>query len=385
MKSERLGWMIFFLSLALSMVGIIFIYSASYFYCIKFLHKPPYYLALKQAVSVAIGVVLALLIYKYFDYRKLAERKYMWGSYLLAALLLLFVLIFGKAVHGSKSWVFIGGLSMQPAEIAKVAIIVFVAAYIERKWYEIENSFLFFSLFMASTFLLILLILAERDLGSSMVVFIVIFAMLFVTGLRLSYIFLPAIFGFLMFTLAVISAPYRLARIRMLFDPLKYFDPNLPQTRSSYQLVQALAAFQRGSILGVGIGQGQQKLFFLPFPFSDFIYAHIGEEAGLVGAFLILLAFLLFLYLGLSLADRTDERLAKYLCLGLTLYIFLQAVVNMGVNIGMVPLTGVTLPFISQGGTSVISFFISVGIIMNVARLMPPKSRVFIKSSGEII
>ncbi len=365
---------IFLMAVSLSIAGVIFIYTGSYFYCLK--HGiPPYSFALKQGLALVIGMLIALTIYRFFDYRKLAvEKRYLWGLYLVANALLILVLLFGKEVNNSKSWIVVGGFSVQPAELSKVFVILFVSGYIKYKWYEIQNNFKLFLGFMFLSFIPVVLILLERDLGSAMILSIVIFAILFITGLRLRYVVYPAVIGSVMFVLAVVTAPYRLARIRMLFDPVKYF--HAPGKYNSDQLVQAFVAFAKGGIAGMGIGQGVlSKFLFLSLAFSDFMYAHIAEETGAFGAFLVLMAFLAILYFGLSISDRTDEKVGKFMALGLTLYIFLQGLVHMGVNLGLLPTTGITLPFMSMGGTSLVSMFIAVGMLMNIARFLPEESR----------
>ncbi len=365
---------IFLISVFLSVAGVIFIYTGSYFYCLK--HGiPPYSFAIKQSAALVIGIFLAFSIYRFFDYRKLAvEKKYLWGLYLVANLLLILVLLFGKEVNNSRSWIVIGGFSVQPAELSKVLVILFVSGYIKYKWYEIQNNFKLFLGFMVLSFIPVVLILFEKDLGSAMILSIVIFAILFITGLRLRYILYPVTVGTVMFVLAVVTAPYRLARIKMLFDPVGYF--HAPGKYNSDQLVQAFVAFAKGGIMGMGIGQGAlSKFLFLSLSFSDFMYAHIAEETGAVGAFLVLVAFLAILYFGLSISDRTDEKVGKFMALGLTLYIFLQGLVHMGVNLGLLPTTGITLPFMSMGGTSLLSMFIAVGMLMNIARFLPEENR----------
>ena len=373
MRFNRYGYTIFFLSVILSLIGIVFIYTASYFYCQQNGMKP-YTFAAKQAFALFLSLLVALGIYKFFDYRKLADKRITWGSYIFSLLILIFVLIFGKEVHGSRNWIFIGGFSIQPSEIAKFFVILFVASYLKRKWYDVQSNVKIYVTFMVLTFIPIMLILLERDLGSAVILSIVVFAILFVTDIKLKYIVYPVISGILIFSLAIVTAPYRVARIKMLLSPLSYY--HTAGKYSSYQLVQALISFAKGGITGAGIGQGQQKMFFLPFPFSDFIYAHMGEEIGFVGVVLILAAYVIILYAGLMIADRTDEKLGKYLSLGLTLYIFLQALVHIGVNIGVVPTTGITLPFISLGGSSLLSSFMAVGLLMNIAKLIPKKSRI---------
>ena len=373
MKSATMGKLIFVFAFILTIIGLVFIYTGSYFFCVSRGNSPTY-LLIKQIVSLFIGLTLCFVTYKSFDYKKLKEKKWLWSTYGLTIFILFFVLIFGVEVNGAKSWIRIGGFSLQPAEFAKVFIILFVAGYLERKWYEIENSYTIFMSFMFLVFIPIFLILLEKDLGSAMIVFISIFAIIFITGFRLSYIAIPFALGSIMFFLAVITAPYRIARIKMLFAPLAYF--KAPGKHDSYQLVQALVSFAKGGITGVGIGQGQQKLAFLPLAFSDFIYAHIGEEGGFVVAVIIILLFFAILFAGLSIADRTDDKLGKFLSLGLTLYIFLEGIVHIGVNIGLVPTTGITLPFVSQGGSSLIAMYIAVGLLMSIARSIPKKTRI---------
>ena len=375
---EYYGWVIFGSSLILSLLGLVFVYTGSYFWCLK-CGAPPYSYALKQAVALLIGAGTALLIYKYVDYRNFVSKRFLWAIYLTAVLLLIAVLIFGKEINNSKSWIIVGGFSFQPAELAKVLIIVFDSAYIRYKWYDITKSLRFFLTFMAfGLFIPDLLILAEGDLGSAMILTISVFAILFITGLNLKYIAYPVAFGGVLFTLAVITAPYRLMRIKILLHPENYIQT--AGKYSSYQLVQAFVAFAKGGLTGMGIGNGiLSKFQFLTFAFSDFMFAHIAEEVGAIGALSVLLVFLLILYLGLSIADRTDEQVGKYMALGLTLYIFLQAAVHIGVNIGLLPTTGITLPFMSLGGSSLISSFIAVGVLMSIARHLPPESQVTVR------
>jgi len=372
------GLTIFLIALLLSAAGIVFVYTGSYFWALKD-HLPPYYYALKQAVAVIIGVAIALGIYKFLDYRTIATKKVLWSLYGVANLLLIAVLLFGKEIHNSKSWIIVGGFSFQPAEIAKVLVILFVSGYIQYKWTDIQSNWKMFLSFMALSFVPVFLILAEKDLGSAMILAIVIFAIMFITGLSLRYIVVPALFGFLVFVVAVVTAPYRLARIKILLNPKAYY--RVPGSKyDSYQLVQAFVSFAKGGLFGMGVGEGSQsKLLFLTFSFSDFMFAHVAEETGALGAALVMLSFLAILYLGLSIADRTDEVVGKSMALGLTLYLFLQAAVHVGVNLGVIPTTGITLPFMSLGGSSVIGNFIAVGFLMNIAKLLPAETKIKIE------
>jgi len=368
---------IFLISLVLSLAGIVFIYTGSYFWCLN-QGAPPYSYALKQTLALLLGVIAAVFIYKKVDYRLVASEKVLWFLYGSANLLLLAVLIFGREINNSNSWIIIGGFSLQPAEIAKVLVILFVSGYIQYKWSDIQNDWRDFAKLMVLAFIPVILILLEKDLGSAMILSIVIFAILFITGLNLRYIVIPALFGLTLFTFAVITAPYRIARIKILFDPEKYYHTGGKYT--SYQLVQAFIAFASGGLTGMGVGQGvQSKFLFLTFAFSDFMFSHIAEEVGAIGALLVVIAYFGILFLGLSIADRSDEMVGKFMALGLTLYIFLEAVVHIGVNIGLIPTTGITLPFLSMGGSSLIANFLAVGFLMSIARGLPVESKVKIR------
>jgi len=376
------GWSIFFTALFLSLLGVVFVYTGSYFWCLR-QGVSPYSYALKQGVALFISVLSTLFIYRFLNYKDLVNQKVLRLIYLTAIFLLVSVLIFGKEINNSKSWLVIGGFSLQPAEIAKVLIIIFVSAYLRFKWYDIQNDFRIFVAFMFfGLFLPDILILAEGDLGSAMILSLSVFAVLLVTRLNYRYTLLPIGLGFLLFLFAVVTTPYRLMRIKILLHPENYIQTT--GKYSSYQLVQAFVAFAKGKLTGLGIGEGiQAKFQFLTYAYSDFMYAHIAEEIGALGAILILLLFLFILYSGLSIADRTDEQIGKYLALGLTTYIFLQAVVHIGVNIGLLPTTGITLPFMSAGGSSLISNFLAVGVLMAVAKSLPSESKVKARVVGK--
>jgi len=382
LNKRAAAWSIFLIALLLSLWGIVFVYTGSYFWCLKH-GVPPYSYALKQFLALVLGVAISVFIYKFIDYREVAREKVLWRLYAAAIILLVSVLIFGKEINNSKSWIILGPLSVQPAEIAKVLVILFVSGYIQYKWSDIQNNWKDFAKLMILAFIPVILILLEKDLGSAMILSIVIFAILFITGLNFRYILIPGIAGFILFAFAVITAPYRIARIKILLDPKAYYDPALKH--GSYQLVQAFVAFASGGLTGMGIGQGvQSKFLFLTFAFSDFMFSHIAEETGALGATLVLLAYFLILFLGLSIADRSDEMVGKFMALGLTLYIFLEAIVHIGVNIGLIPTTGITLPFMSMGGSSLVANFLAVGFLMSIAKHLPSESKVKItpKSRG---
>ncbi len=376
------GLVLFSISVLLSLLGIVFVYTGSYFWCLK-QGIPPYSYALKQGVALIVGILASLFIYRFLDYGKLVNQKILRLIYATAMILLVAVLIFGKEINNSKSWIIIGGFSIQPAEISKILLIVFISAYLKYRWYDIKNDFKVFLTFITiGLFIPDLLILAEGDLGSAMILSMSVFSILLITGLNYRYTLIPIGAGLALFTTAVITAPYRLMRIKILIHPEEYIQT--AGKYSSYQLVQAFIAFAKGKLLGMGIGEGiQAKFQFLTYAYSDFMFSHIAEEVGAVGAITVVLLFVLLLYSGLSIADRTDEEVGKYLALGLSTYIFLQAAVHIGVNIGLLPTTGITLPFMSAGGSSLIANFIAVGILMGISKSLPPESKVKVKMVGK--
>ena len=369
------GFTLFFVAFSMSLLGIVFIYTGSYFWCLR-KGIPPYSYALKQAVAFVLSVAFALLFYRFFDYRKFANQKILRFVYVINIAILTSVLLFGKEIHNSKSWIVIGKLSLQPAEIAKVLTIVFFSAYLRYRWYDIRSNFgIFLSFVTLSFFIPVVLILMEGDLGSAMILSISLFSILLVTGLNPKYTVVPLILGTLMFIVAVLIAPYRLMRLKILLHPEAYL--HTVGKYSSYQLVQALVGFAKGGIVGMGLGEGVQAKFqFLTYAYSDFIFAHIAEEVGALGCTAILILLLIFLYSGLSIADRTDEQVGKYLAIGLTMFIFLQAMVHIGVNLGLLPTTGITLPFVSAGGSSLFSSFLAVGILMSIAKHLPKETKI---------
>jgi cell division protein FtsW len=317
---------------------------------------------LKRHISfLVIGTLLTFLAMS-VDYRKF--KRYAQPLLLFSLILLVLVLIpgIGREVSGARRWFRFRFLSFQPSELANLAIIIYIADFISRKG-NLMRSFLrgFFppicvlGLFAG-------LILMQPDLGTALAIGIVVFIMLFISGVRLTYLLslilasIPALY-FLIF-----NVPYRRMRI------LAFINPWLDPKGSGFQIIQSQIALGSGGIFGVGLGHSRQKLFYLPAAHTDFIFSIIGEELGLVGTLGVLLLFMIFIQQGLKIVKNSPDKFGYFLSLGLILMISLKAVINIGVSCGLLPTKGLSLPFISYGGSSFMFDMISVGILMNVGR-----------------
>ncbi len=296
-----------------------------------------------------------------FEYRRYRRLVY---PILLGALLLVgsvFMPGIGKTISGATRWINLGLFTFQPSEAAKIAMIIFLAYSLEKKSSRIRSfgvGFLPHILFMIVVSACILI---QKDFGAAATIAAITWFMMFVAGVRMPYLF-----GMLAATLPlaimlVAGSEYRRRRI------LAFLNPWNDQYGSGFQMIQSFVAFNEGGWFGKGLGQGQQKLFYLPEAHTDFIFSVIGEEMGLVGILLVISLFGFFCYRGLMTALRAPDLFGRYLALGCTLLIALEAVLNMGVVMGIFPTKGLALPFISYGGSSLVISLIAVGILLNIS------------------
>ena len=359
----------------LLLFGLLMVYSSSFIFAqertgngFAFINRQIIY-----AVIGLVGMVMAIRI----DYRHWSKTGY-WGLG-LSILLLTAVLIpgVGVKVGGAQRWIHLGPVSFQPVELVKLAMIIFVAFRLNRKRDRLEN----FTAGVLGNLLLplpvLILLLLQPDFGSAVMVTAVIFALMMLAGVRISHLLGTLSVAAAMGVWLVLSAPYRMARFMAFMDPWQ--DPS----GKGFQLVQSLVGFHNGKLFGVGLGNGKEKLFFLPEAHNDFIFSVIGEELGFFGVAFVLLVFAFLVYRGLQIARRSYEqygdRFGLYLATGITLSIGLQGLVNMAVVLGLVPTKGLSLPFISYGGTALVVDLFAVGILLSVAR--GPQSGSFKKVS----
>lgn len=323
-----------------------------------------------QLIASFIGIAGLLFIATKFDYKILQKEIVLKIIYGLAIFLLILVFPFGVEVNGAKSWIRLGGFSFQPAEVAKFLLIIFVAAYLSKYEHELKDIKKLIK-FAILIFFPTILIFFEKDLGLVMLFLATVAIMLFVSKVPKRYLIITTFFIFFIFILGILIAPYRLKRLEAIVDPFKYAHSY------GYQVIQALIAIARGGFKGVGIGNGIMKNYYLPEPFNDFIYASMSEELGFIYMVFISTLFFSLLVVSFRLLETCEDKFARYLIIGISVSIVLQAFIHIAVNLSLLPTTGITLPFISKGGTSLIVMLFSIGLLMNIAKNSP--LRLFVK------
>ncbi len=353
----RFDFSILLITLILAGFGIVMVYSTSAILAADEL-KDSFYFLKKQALFATGGVFLMALAMRinYHLWQKLA-----YPILAVSLLLLTLVLVSGTEASGATRWLYVGPLSFQPSELSKLALVVFLSYFLTKKGAKIRTFQFGFLPAILIPGAMILLVIHQPDFGAALFLGIIVMLMLFAAGTRLSYILSMALIAAPVVYYLIVKVPYRLHRI------MSYLNPwNDPQG-TSFQLVQSLVAFGGGGIFGSGLGQGKQKLFFLPAPHTDFIFSVIGEEIGLIGALIVLGLFLVLCIRGIRVSLDAPDEFGTYLGLGITSLISLQAIINMAVVLGLLPTKGLTLPFISYGGTSLVVSFVSVGILLNIS------------------
>ncbi len=356
LSSDRV---LFAVTAALLGAGLVMVWSASSALAQES-HGNAYHFLVKQMLWAGLGLVIMLAAIR-VDYRKLRQRSVVFGLLGLATLLLILVL-FLPPLNETHRWIRFSGLSFQPAELAKLAVIVFLAYHLERKSDRI-NEFvptLFPALMLLGWFAFLIFI--QPDLGSAATLCLIGFVLLYVAGVRMRYFAVLGLLAIPVLYQAVMGAAYRRDRIEAFLNPWS------DARGSGYQIIQSLIAVGTGGMTGVGLMEGRQKLFYLPYPYSDFIFAVIGEELGLIGAAAVIAGFVLFLWRGVRTSWKAPDAFSRYLAAGLTLEIVLQAFINISVVIGLLPTKGIPLPFISAGGSSLVMALLSVGLVLNISQ-----------------
>ncbi len=345
----QLDWTLFFVSLALVSFGLVMVASASVDFAAEH-YNDPWFFAKRHAIFLGLGLIAAAAVF--------ALPVSVWNRYaivlLFGGLLLLTIVLVpgvGKTVNGARRWISLGGFSIQASEVAKFCFIVFFASFLARRIDEFRNSWSAFFKLIAILAIYVLLLLLEPDFGSSVVLCITAGAMMFVAGVPLIRFILLGIAGVGGLGLLAVMSPYRWQRL------VTFLDPWAEQFSSGYQLVQSLIAFGRGEWFGLGLGNSLQKLFYLPEAHTDFIFAIVAEELGLVGAVCVIAAFVVLVWRILALAlkaNRKQQPFVAFVAVGVGVLFAAQAFINMGVASGLLPTKGLTLPFISSGGSSLI-------------------------------
>lgn len=344
-------------TLALVFFGVIMITSSSSSLALTRENDSFYYLK-RQSISVAIGLI-AMFVVSRFDYRKIKRLSILFLG--LSIMLLAFAAISGKVIYGSSRWVALMGVTFQPSEIAKLAAVFFSASVLSNNS-EITKKINKTLIPLGLPVLLIsILVLIQPDLGTTFAILITVFFMLFMAGARFRDLALIGTGGFAAGMIFIMTATYRRERF------LAFLDPWNDTESGGFQIIQSFMALGSGGLSGVGLGFSRQKFGYLPTPFTDFIFAIIGEELGLAGTAAVLILFIIFGFLGIKIAQRATDRFGQLLAGGITMMILVQAIINLGAVTGMLPITGIPLPLVSFGGSSLIVTLASIGVLLNIS------------------
>jgi len=350
---------LFAATVGLALFGVVMVYSASATMALRE-DGNQYYYVIKQGAWVGIGFV-AMLVMMQFNYQLLKSRRIVYGLLAFSTLTLFSVFAF-SASNGAHRWMKFRWFSVQPSELSKIALAIFLAYFLEKRAGEEGDLFRTFIPCGIVTCWLVGLIVIEPDLGTALMLALIFAVVIYTAGARLLHLAIagaPALLGVAALSIFV---PWRLRRMYTFLDP--WADPQ----GSGFQVVQSLIAVGSGGPNGLGFAQGKQKMLFLPFAHSDFIFAVVSEELGLVGGLAVILVFGLFLWRGVRTALLAPDRFGMLLSLGIVTSIVAQALFNISVELSMVPTKGIPLPFISYGGSSLVPTLAAVGILLNISQ-----------------
>lgn len=351
----------FGIAAVLALFGAMMVYSASAMFSLKESESASQFTYFyKQAVFTVIGLA-AMFVVSRIDYRFYQKWWVVLGIVLVTVIMLGAVFAF-PPINGARRWIRYAGFSFQPSELAKLALPIFLAYWLTLKEDVVGDIKETVIPCLLGLGLLGGLVFAEKDLGTTMVLCAIFAAVYFSAGARLAHIGVVGAALFLVGVAAIVFAPWRVERIMAFLDPYKYADDE------GYQVVQSLYAIGSGGVFGEGFAQGKQKLFYLPYPYSDFIFSVVGEELGLVGTLAVVIAFGLLLWRGARAAVMAPDRFGMLLGIGIITGIIVQALFNISVVTSMVPAKGIPLPFISYGGSSVVVTLVGVGILLSISR-----------------
>jgi cell division protein FtsW len=356
LKPDRI---LFFVTLVLVGFGIAMVFSSSAIVA-KEKFGDPNYFSFKQLIFAALGLAVMFVVMK-IDYHRYKHPAVVFSA-LGIVVCLLVVVFFLAAAANTHRWIQLAGFSIQPSELAKLALIFFLASFLERRKGSVND--LKFTLIPVAVIVAILagLIVLQPDLGTAISLLVISFVLLFVAGLDVRWIAASAIFAIPTFYLLVFRVKYRRDRIFAFMNPWEE-----PLGRG-FQIIQSLLSVASGGVAGLGFMEGKQKLFYLPEAHTDFIFAVVGEELGMIGTCALLLLFSVFLWRGVRTSLRAPDLFGFYLGLGITMMVCVQAFINMSVVLGLLPTKGIPLPFLSYGGSSFVVMLAAVGILLNVSQ-----------------
>ena len=342
----------------ITLFGALMIYSASSVWA-EYKFNDQYKYLKSQLIFLVLGYLIMILISKfpYQNYKKLSNI-----IFLVTTSLLVLVLIpgIGTVRNGSRSWFGLGGFGIQPSEFTKLSLIICTAKYLENNERDLKSIKKGVLPILGVLLLVFALIMLEPDFGTGVVIVMTIVVLLFVSGVNLNFFVKIGILGLIGVVVLIIIAPYRTQRIISFLNP--WSDP----LGSGFQIIQSLYAIGPGGLLGLGLGNSIQKHFYLPEPQTDFIFSIISEEFGFLGILIVAVLFLTIITTGFKIATKCEDKFGKYLAFGITFSLAFQAMLNLMVVVGLIPVTGVTLPFLSYGGSSLLISLTSIGILLNI-------------------
>jgi cell division protein FtsW len=350
---------LFTVILLLVFLGLIMVFSASAVMARERFGSS--YSFLLRQLGWAGGGIAAMLVVMNIDYKQYRRSSIVFTFLGFTCLLLVGVFLFHDS-HNTHRWIKLGPLSFQPSELAKPAIILYLAYFLESRWQQIADWKHVLLPAAAPSILLAALIVKEPDLGTAVACMAITTSVLYIAGMKMRYLGYGLLASLLPLYLLIVRVPWRWHRIIAFLDPWK--DPQ----GHGFHIIQSMIAVSTGGLMGAGLMEGKQKLFYLPEPHTDFIYANIAEELGLWGAALVVILFSIFLYRGIRTALRNQDPFARFLATGITAMVVVQALINMSVVLGMMPTKGIPLPFISYGGSSLFITLASVGVLLNITQ-----------------
>ena len=351
--------------LGLLVIGSIEVFSSSAVYALK-KHGDSFFFLKRQAAWMFLGMG-ALAVGAVSDYRWL--RRWTYPLLLLSLVMLVGVLVFGATINGAKRWFMIGPLSFQPVELAKLSLICYLAYSLSKKHDKLKTFSVGFVPHLLVCAIMMGLLLKQPDLGSSIILAATTMTLLFVAGTKISYLLLAVLAAAPLAYAMIIGTPWRLQRF------MAYFNPEAYKQGVAYQIVQAQIGIGSGGTTGTGLGLGRQQLGYMPEGHSDFIMSSIGEEMGFVGIALVLVLFSLLIWRGIRAALSSRDSFGSYLAFGISLGFAYQALINTGVVLGILPAKGLTLPFVSYGGSSLMVSMYLAGLLLNIGQAKPSRSK----------
>ena len=357
---KKFNLLLFITIITISLFGIIMIYSASYIWA-EYKFNDPFKFVKHQGLFFIIGIIMMLITSK-IPYKVYFEKA---NTLLLISIILLILVIIpgiGTVRNGSRSWFGIGSFGIQPSEFAKLTLIIFTSKYLTKNEKNLKYIKKGVLPILGIVILVFGLIMLQPDFGTGMIILVSIIGLLFVSGVDFKFFIRLGLIGVVGIVLLIAIAPYRLERILSFLNP--WSDP----LGSGFQIIQSLYAIGPGGLFGQGFMNSRQKHFYLPEPQTDFIFSIISEEFGFLGILIVATLFTIIIFKGFKIAQNSGDKFAKFLAFGITFGLAFQAILNLMVVVGLIPVTGVTLPFLSYGGSSLLITLISMGVLLNISR-----------------